>query len=117
MKTTKVSRKGRQRAFAASMLAPAVAALVAGVCSFGSVSANAQVYIAAEAPPPPPPRVEVVPGPRQGYVWDAGHWRWAGRHYAWVPGHWQPVREGRWVPGRWEQHGPRWGWSQGYWAR
>ena len=49
-------------------------------------------------------RTEVVPVARPGYVWDGGHWRWAGRGYVWVPGHWQPVTDGaHWVPGHWVQ--------------
>jgi hypothetical protein len=66
---------------------------------------------------PPPPRVEVMPAPRAGYVWDQGRWRWAQGRYVWVPGHWQPVRVGhRWVPGHWVQRGPNWRWIEGHWA-
>ncbi|MDR3411450.1 MAG: YXWGXW repeat-containing protein, partial [Formivibrio sp.] len=43
---------------------------------------------------PPPMRAEMVPRARPVYVWDQGHWRWAGRGYAWVPGHWRPVMHG-----------------------
>jgi len=43
---------------------------------------------------PPPPRVEVMPAPRAGYVWDQGHWHWRHGRYVWIPGHWQVVRVG-----------------------
>ncbi|MGV7247146.1 YXWGXW repeat-containing protein, partial [Caballeronia sp. M23-90] len=65
--------------------------LISAVAALASVSASAQTIIVAPSAPPPP-RVEVVPAVRPGYVWDAGHWRWAGRGYEWVPGHWRPVR-------------------------
>lgn len=67
---------------------------------------------------PPPMRVEPVPGPRQGYAWDQGHWRWQHGGYVWVPGHWQPMRyNGRWQPGHWEARGPNWYWIEGRWVR
>ncbi|MHA3735762.1 YXWGXW repeat-containing protein [Pseudomonas sp. Eth.TT006] len=75
-----------------------------------------QVVIVQQAPPPM--RVEVMPGPRPGYVWDQGHWRWEGRGYVWLPGHWQPVRYGaHWKPGHWQARGPNWYWIEGHWAR
>ena len=67
---------------------------------------------------PPPMRVEPVPGPRQGYAWDQGHWRWQHGGYVWVPGHWQPMRDNaRWEPGHWEARGPHWYWIEGRWVR
>ncbi|MFT4066505.1 YXWGXW repeat-containing protein [Paraburkholderia sp.] len=66
---------------------------------------------------PPPPRAEVVPGPRPGYIWAAGHWRWAQGAYVWEPGHWEAVRVGyHWVPGHWAARGPGWVWVEGHWA-
>ncbi len=37
---------------------------------------------------PPPLRVEIIPSPPQGsYVWQPGHWDWAGgNNYRWDPG-------------------------------
>ena len=62
-------------------------------------------------------RVEVVPAPRVGYVWDKGHWRWDHGRYVWVAGHWQAERVGyHWVPGHWVAHGPNWRWVPGHWA-
>ncbi len=66
---------------------------------------------------PPAPRVEVAPPPRAGYVWVAGHWRWAHGGYVWEPGHWQVERVGyHWVPGHWAARGPGWVWVEGHWA-
>jgi hypothetical protein len=86
---------------------------VAVFAALATSAALAQTIIVA----PPAPRVEVVPPPRAGYVWDPGHWRWDGGRYIWVGGHWQRVRAGyRWVPGHWIQRGPNWRWVPGHWA-
>jgi hypothetical protein len=64
-------------------------------------AAQAQAIIVAPMAPPPP-RVEVMPAPRTGYVWDQGRWRWDHGRYVWVTGHW--VQRGpnyRWVEGHW----------------
>ena len=34
------------------------------------------------------PTVEVVPAPRKGYIWTAGHWENRGTRQVWVAGHW-----------------------------
>jgi hypothetical protein len=79
-------------------------------------SAFAQAIVVT--PAPPPPRVEVLPPPQPGAVWDPGHWRWVGGRYEWIPGHWRRVRIGyHWVPGHWVARGPRWFWVEGHWAR
>ncbi|MEX3810897.1 YXWGXW repeat-containing protein [Paraburkholderia sp. BR13439] len=92
--------------------------LGAALCCAATLTAApafAQVVIAPMAPPPP--RVELVPAPRDGYVWDQGRWRWEHGRYVWAPGHWQPVRVGyHWVPGHWAQRGPHWRWVEGHWA-
>jgi hypothetical protein len=84
--------------------------------SLTAAPAFAQAVIVAPMAPPPP-RVEVMPAPRAGYVWDQGRWRWEQGRYVWAPGHWQPVRVGyHWVPGHWAQRGPHWRWIEGHWA-
>ncbi|MEQ5843924.1 hypothetical protein N0A02_31155 [Paraburkholderia acidicola] len=91
--------------------------LVATLAALAASATFAQAIIVTPTAPPPPVRVEVVPAPRAGYVWDRGHWQWINGAYAWVPGHWQLVRVGyRWVPGHWAQFGPRWRWIEGHWA-
>jgi len=76
----------------------------------------AQAVIVAPVAPPPP-RVEVMPAPRAGYVWDQGHWHWRHGRYVWIPGHWRGVRAGyHWVPGHWVARGPNWRWVPGHWA-
>src|ERR1700733_272812 len=67
---------------------------------------------------PPAPRVEVVPGPRPGYVWAPGYWEYRDRAHVWVPGRWVGERRGyHWVPDRWEQRGPHWHHERGRWER
>jgi hypothetical protein len=67
---------------------------------------------------PPAPQVEVVPGPRLGYVWAPGYWEYRDRAHVWVPGRWMGERRGyHWVPDRWEQRGPHWHHNVGHWER
>lgn len=52
----------------------------------------------------PAPYVEVLPGPRPGYLWDAGYWRWEGNRRFWEPGRWREER--RYAEHRgWYDHG------------
>jgi hypothetical protein len=67
---------------------------------------------------PPAPIVETVPGPRAGYVWAPGYYRWSGNRHVWVRGYW--VRERphhHWVAHNWEQRGDRWAFRAGHWDR
>jgi hypothetical protein len=91
------------------------AVIAAALMGFGA-AAQAQ-YTAIVSVAPPAPRVEVVPGPRTGWVWAPGHWEWRGNEYSWVEGHWMREREGyayrepRWVQranGQWQLVGGDW---------
>ena len=65
---------------------------------------------------PPPARVEVVPGPRQGWVWAPGYWQWGGHQHVWVGGHWIRERRGyHWVPDAWVGNGPHYHYVRGHW--
>jgi hypothetical protein len=98
------------------LLTSVLAAAITCAAALTAAQAFAQAVIVAPMAPPPP-RVEVMPAPRAGYVWDHGRWRWDHGRYVWVSGHWQPVRVGyRWVPGHWVQRGPNWRWVEGHWA-
>jgi hypothetical protein len=68
---------------------------------------------------PPAPHVEIVPGPRPGYVWAPGYWRWNGHRHIWVRGGWIRERHGwRWEPQHWVQTpNGRWHFVQGRWVR
>jgi hypothetical protein len=94
------------------------AVLAASLMGFGA-AAQAQFVVSIA---PPAPQYEVVPAPRAGYVWAAGHHEWRNGNYVWVPGHWVTARNGydyqahRWVQrgngewtlvgGNWERRGP-----------
>jgi hypothetical protein len=93
-----------------------LAVLTAASALSASAALAQEVLVAPMGPPPA--RVEAPPPPRDGFVWDPGHWRWMHGQYAWAPGHWQAVRVGyRWVPGHWAPRGPNWRWIPGHWAR
>jgi WXXGXW repeat (2 copies) len=95
-----------------------IPALVASLCiGAGSSVAYCAVDIDIDVAPPAP-RVEVIPGPRAGYVWAPGFWEWRGNAHVWVPGHWIGERRGwHWVPDRWDQVGPHWHHYPGHWER
>lgn len=95
------------------------AVLAASLMGFGAAHAQ---YTAIVSVAPPAPQYEVVPAPRAGYVWDAGHWEYRGNQYVWTPGRWVSDRNGydfqerRWVQrgngewvlvgGNWNRRGP-----------
>jgi len=67
---------------------------------------------------PPVPVVETVPGPRMGYVWAPGYWRWHHRAHMWVPGHWIRERHGyHWMADHWDPRGNRYAYVPGHWER
>jgi hypothetical protein len=80
-----------------------------------SSSSAAEIFFNAA---PPPPRVEVIPGPRHGFVWAPGYWDARGRRTVWVAGHWERERRGyRYVEPRWVQRENRWYLERGRWDR
>jgi hypothetical protein len=98
-------------------LLAAVLCLGAGALGAPTLSHAAGIDIDIDVAPPVA-RVEVVPPPRVGFVWDAGHWEWRDHAHVWVPGGWIPERRGwHWVPSHWEQRGPHWHFVHGHWAR
>jgi hypothetical protein len=96
--------------------------LVSAVLAAGTIgamvtpmSSMAQVGIQLNLGPPPL-RYEVVPAPRDGYVWTGGHWQWQSNRHVWIPGNWQASRPGyrygqpAWVEreGAWQYRASRW---------
>jgi hypothetical protein len=98
-----------------NMVKPILAAVAVAAAVLGSVgSALAQPApipeLRREGPPPPPPGTN--------YLWEPGHWHWAGNGYVWVAGHYivrQPAWHGEFVPGHWARRGPEWVWVPGHW--
>ena len=69
---------------------------------------------------PPAPRVETVPEPRSGYVWDEGYWGWYRGEHVWTPGHWIEIphtwEHAEWVHDHWEQQDEtHWRFVAGHW--
>jgi len=58
---------------------------------------------------PPPPQVEVVPGPRPGFLWTPGYWDYRGGRHYWVGGTWVHERRG------YVYHHPEWVNHEGHW--
>jgi hypothetical protein len=87
---------------------------LAAAASMAPSVSSAAVLIIEQAPPAP--RVEVIPGPRAGFVWAPGYWAWRGREHVWVTGHWVRERRGyHWVPDAWAADGPRYRFIRGHW--
>jgi WXXGXW repeat (2 copies) len=95
----------------------ALALLIAGSAGMAPTLVCAAVGIDINIAPPAP-RVEVVPGPRAGFVWAPGYWDYRRGGHVWVPGRWVGERRGyHWAPDRWDQRGPRWHHERGHWER
>ena len=80
----------RTKILAAAGLAAALA------CGAASAAVNYSLGVRVG---PPASLVQVITGPRAGYVWTPGYWAWNGYRRVWV--------EGRWVVA--PQYGPPWG--------
>lgn len=67
---------------------------------------------------PPPPRSEVMPSPRRGHVWVAGHWGWKNHRHQWIKGSWLRERRGfQYHQPAWVERDGRWHMEQGTWSR
>ncbi|TMG81580.1 MAG: hypothetical protein E6H78_16550 [Betaproteobacteria bacterium] len=81
----------------------------AGVAQAGRVEVEIGVA-------PPPARVEVVPAPRPGYIYERGHYTWDGRAYAWTEGRFIEERQGHvYVQPSIEPRGERYYFRSGHW--
>jgi hypothetical protein len=102
--------KHNRKAFLAGLL-------IAGSALVAPALVSAAVLVDVDIAPPAP-QVEVVPGPRAGFVWAPGYWDYRDHGHVWVGGRWIPERRGyHWVPDRWEQRGPHWHHVPGVWVR
>lgn len=107
-----------------SKLSPLV--LAAGIVALPawSASSSSAVIVSPALEPqvifveraPPPLRTEVIPVPREGYVWAPGYWNYDGTTHVWVDGRFLPDQSGvvyiapRWEAsdGRYAFYGERW---------
>jgi hypothetical protein len=76
-------------------LGTAVAAMTAGIgIVVGAGIAQARSVEVEINTAPPADRVEVVPAPRPGYVYERGHYAWDGHAYVWTEGRFIEERPG-----------------------
>ena len=101
--------------FRKSMLAALCAATVGIIALPLPASAQVNIYFNVA---PPPVRYEVVPAPRQGYVWSSGYWNARGSRHVWQAGHWERDRAGyQFAQPTWTQQGDRWELERGRWKK
>jgi hypothetical protein len=91
-------------------------ALALGTTGIAAV-AHARVLDFELGVAPPVARVEVAPSPREGYIYEPGHYAsYDGRTYVWVEGQYVPNREGHvWHPYVMSRDGDRWHFRAGHW--
>ncbi len=96
----------------------AICALVlAAGAALAPATSEARVFVDIGVAPPAA-RVEVIPGPRRGYLWAPGYYYWNGRAHVWRGGYWLRERRGyHWVAPAWTPNGPRWHYAPGRWER
>ena len=95
-----------------SLLSTALLGLALSFCAASHAGAQVVVRIG-----PPAPVHEVIPPPREGYVWQPGYHRWDGNRYVWVPGAYAapPRPHAAWIPGHWSHRGGGYVWVDGHW--
>jgi YXWGXW repeat-containing protein len=98
-------------------------ALVVAMCvaSLGGISApmtaSAEVAVYFNSAPPAA-RYEVVPAPRNGYVWAPGYWNAKHNQHVWQAGHWERERHGyHYNQPTWVQHDNQWQLHHGSWNK
>jgi hypothetical protein len=108
------TRKTLTRILLAPLVLPAIAATIfmgSAMPAYSAVGVDIEIA-------PPAPRVVEVPGPRAGYVWAPGYWRWEGHRHVWVDGRWLRERRGQhWIGEHWDQRGGRYHFEPGHWER
>lgn len=98
-------------------LITAAAMITLSTAMFLPASAMAQVNINFFAnQPPPAQRVEVIPAPRQGYIWAPGYWSWTGERHQWEQGRWERARNGQqYQRAEWVRENDGWRLREGSW--
>ena len=65
---------------------------------------------------PPADRVEVVPAPRDGFIYERGHYMYDGKQYVWNEGKFIRQREGHvYTPYALERRGEKYYFRPGHW--
>ena len=101
--------------FRKSLVAVLCAASLGTVVLSTTASADVTIYFNTA---PPAPRYEVVPAPRNGYVWSSGYWNVKHNQHAWQGGHWERQRHGyELAQPAWIQQDNRWELQRGHWNK
>jgi hypothetical protein len=83
----------------------------ATIAAAASSSGEIEIQVA-----PPPDRVEVIPAPREGFIYERGHYDWDNNRYVWREGRFIHKREGHvYTPYALEHRGERWYYHRGHW--
>jgi len=97
-------------------IAIATLMFVTGAVTFAANGHAARVIDLEINTAPPPPREEPAPPPREGYIYERGHYGWDGHQYVWTEGKYIPKREGHeWRSYVLEPKGERWHYRAGHW--
>ena len=92
-----------------------VLAVVIGLSGIATIATAAVTEIEIRTAPPPD-RVENLPPPREGYLYEQGHYTYDGRQYVWSDGQFLKHREGHtYTPYALERRGDTWYYRPGYW--
>jgi len=93
-----------------------VAAVGLGILGMASVGQAARLEFDIGVAPPPE-RYEVVPAPRDGFIYERGHYAWDGNNYVWRDGQFIRHREGHvYTPYLFERRGEKtWHFRSGHW--
>lgn len=95
----------------------AIAALLSACLGSISIPAVAAAVVFVQVAPPPL-RAEIIPAPRRGHLWVAGHWGWRNHHHQWIKGTWIRERRGyQYSQPMWLERDGRWQMERGAWRR
>ncbi len=101
--------------FRKSLIVAMCVASLGGISAPLTASAEVAIYFNSA---PPAARYEVVPAPRNGYVWAPGYWNAKNNKHVWQNGHWERNRKGyHYNQSTWVQHDNRWQLQGGSWSQ
>ena len=90
-------------------------ALSVGIAAAAGIAQARSVEVEINTAPPAD-RVEVVPAPRPGYVYERGHYAWDGHAYVWTDGRFIEERPGHtYEQARIEHRGEHYYFHKGHW--
>src|SRR5258707_228360 len=93
------------------------ASLALGAIALPTIGQAKVIELEITTAPPPPFMVEVTPPqPREGFIYEPGHYSWDGSRYVWIDAQYVRQREGHiYTPSVVEQRGGKWIYAPGHW--